>query len=105
MVAGRRRRPGPHYYVGPVADSRTPCCQQWTDTGCFHVINRGHNRETIFADDADKRFFFDLIARYQRRCPQLSPFTKDFRPDAGAGRAERQTAIAAWKAWWSDQKK
>jgi hypothetical protein len=30
---------------------------------------------------------------------------KDFGPDAGASRAERQAAIAAWKAWWSKQKK
>jgi hypothetical protein len=30
---------------------------------------------------------------------------KDFGPDAGAGNAERQAAIAAWKAWWSKQKK
>jgi hypothetical protein len=30
---------------------------------------------------------------------------RDFGPDAGASRAERQAAIAAWKAWWSKQKK
>jgi hypothetical protein len=30
---------------------------------------------------------------------------KDFGPDAGAGRAERRDAIAAWKAWWSKQKR
>jgi hypothetical protein len=41
--------------TGEPSDARTPRCQQCTDTACFHAINRGQNRETIFADDAGKR--------------------------------------------------
>jgi YD repeat-containing protein len=51
-------------------DEREPRCLQWTDTGCFHVINRGHNRDIIFTDDEDRHFFLGLLARYQQRCPQ-----------------------------------
>ncbi len=35
----------------------------------FHVFNRGHNRETVFADDTDRRCFLDLVARYQKALP------------------------------------
>ncbi len=41
--------------------------QQWTEAACYHVMNRGHNRETIFSDDEDRRQFLGLLARYQER--------------------------------------
>ena len=46
---------------------RTPRKQQWTDEACYHVMNRGHNREQIFGDDDDRRHFLDLLARYRDR--------------------------------------
>jgi REP element-mobilizing transposase RayT len=46
---------------------RTPRKQQWTDEACYHVMNRGHNRERIFGDDDDRRQFLRLLARYQER--------------------------------------
>jgi putative transposase len=32
-------------------------------------MNRGHNRETVFADADDRRAFLGLLARYQKRYP------------------------------------
>ncbi len=46
---------------------RTPRKQQWTDEACYHVMNRGHNRERIFGDDDDRRQFLRLLVRYQER--------------------------------------
>ena len=41
--------------------SRTPRRQQWTDEACYHVMNRGHNRERIFGDDDDRRHFLRVM--------------------------------------------
>jgi REP element-mobilizing transposase RayT len=30
-------------------------------------MNHGHNRETVFADDEDRLYFLDLLARYRER--------------------------------------
>ena len=46
---------------------RTPRKQQWTEEACYHVMNRGHNRERIFGDDDDRRHFLGLLARYRER--------------------------------------
>jgi putative transposase len=40
---------------------------QWTDAACYHVINRGHARETLFHDDDDRRRFLELLASYRDR--------------------------------------
>ena len=40
-----------------------PRKQQWTEEACYHVMNRGHNRERIFGDDDDRRHFLGLLAR------------------------------------------
>ena len=47
--------------------SRSPRRQPWTDEACYHVMNRGHNREQIFGDDDDRRHVLLLLARYQKR--------------------------------------
>jgi putative transposase len=39
----------------------------WTRAACYHVLNRGHARETIFHDDDDRRHFLVLLARYRDR--------------------------------------
>jgi len=39
----------------------------WTTAACYHVLNRGHARETIFHDDDDRRRFLELLARYRDR--------------------------------------
>ncbi len=39
----------------------------WTEAACYHVMGRGHNRETVFADDADRAHFLKLVARYRDR--------------------------------------
>jgi len=46
---------------------RVPRCLPLVAAVCFHLINRGHNREVIFADDEDRRVFLDLLARYGDR--------------------------------------
>ena len=46
---------------------RAPRRQQWADAACYHVMNRGHNRETVFADDEDRAYFLGLLARYRER--------------------------------------
>jgi putative transposase len=40
---------------------------QFTDDAAYHVLSRGHNRETIFADADDCRYFLALLARYRQR--------------------------------------
>lgn len=46
---------------------RVPRCQQHTGSACYHVMNRGHNREVVFHDDEDRVFFLHLLARYRNR--------------------------------------
>ena len=40
---------------------------RWTDAACYHVLNRGHARETIFHDDEDRSQFLRLLGRYRER--------------------------------------
>ena len=40
---------------------------QWSEEACFHLMNRGHNREPVFADDEDRRAYVELVARYRDR--------------------------------------
>ena len=46
---------------------RMPRSLQWSDDACFHLMNRGHNREPVFADDEDRFAFLYLLARYRDR--------------------------------------
>jgi putative transposase len=52
---------------GELAMTRRARRLQWTEAACYHVINRGHNRETVFANDEDRRYFLHLLDRYRRR--------------------------------------
>ncbi len=36
---------------------------------CYHVMNRGNNRTTIFYDDEDYRYFEALLSRAKKRLP------------------------------------
>ena len=40
---------------------------QWSSAGCYHIMSRGHNRETIFLADDDRRHFLNLLQRYRDR--------------------------------------
>src|SRR5437588_12174551 len=46
---------------------RAPRRSLWTDAAYYHVLNRGHARETIFHDDQDRGYFLQLLARYRDR--------------------------------------
>jgi putative transposase len=46
---------------------RSPRWLQLTHDAAYHVMNRGHNRETVFTDDADRRYFLSLLQRYRQR--------------------------------------
>jgi putative transposase len=46
---------------------RRPRWMQLADGAAYHVFNRGHNREAIFADPADLSYFLHLLARYRQR--------------------------------------
>jgi putative transposase len=46
---------------------RLPRRWQWTEAACYHVMDRGHNRETVFAADADRAHFLKPVARYRDR--------------------------------------
>lgn len=35
---------------------------------CYHLMNRGINRGAIFKDDADRRYFTDLVKDYKDAC-------------------------------------
>jgi putative transposase len=39
---------------------------QWSEAACYHVLNRGHARETGFHDDQDRSRFLHLLARYRQ---------------------------------------
>jgi putative transposase len=47
--------------------SRIPRRHQWASEACYHLMNRGHDRAAIFADDEDRHAFLGLVQRYQRR--------------------------------------
>jgi len=44
-----------------------PRTQRLTQAACYHVIDRGHNREAIFHDAEDCAYFLGLLARYGKR--------------------------------------
>jgi putative transposase len=44
---------------------RVPRRLQWAREACFHLMDRGHDRQPIFADDADRCAFLDLVRRYR----------------------------------------
>ena len=46
---------------------RKPRWLQLADDAAYHVMSRGHNRETIFGDGHDHRHFLKLLARYRSR--------------------------------------
>jgi putative transposase len=35
---------------------------------CYHLFNRGINRQAIFRSDADRKVFTDLVREYKERC-------------------------------------
>jgi putative transposase len=39
----------------------------WTGGACYHVLNRGHGRERVFHDDADRAHFLRPLRRYRDR--------------------------------------
>lgn len=39
--------------------------RKYGNTGCYHVIMRGNNRETIFYDDNDRLFFISRLQKYK----------------------------------------
>src|SRR5258708_2433025 len=46
---------------------RIPRRFQWASEACFHLMNRGHNREPIFPDNDDREAFLGLLGRYGSR--------------------------------------
>ena len=52
---------------GGLAIPRIPRRHLWSDAACYHILNRGHNRTAIFADDEDRTVFLGLLARYRQR--------------------------------------
>jgi hypothetical protein len=47
--------------------ARLPRRLQWAQAACYHLMDRGHNRDTVFYDDQDRQRFLDLVARSQKR--------------------------------------
>ena len=35
---------------------------------CYHITNRGINRQQIFMDDADRNYFVELVKEYKSEC-------------------------------------
>ena len=46
---------------------RSPRRVLWNEAACYHIMNRGQNRATLFTDDEDFAYFCTLLARYGRR--------------------------------------
>jgi hypothetical protein len=55
------------FTVNEDAAPRSPRRVLWNEAACYHVMNRGQNRATLFADDQDFEYFCALLARYGRR--------------------------------------
>ena len=53
---------------------RTPRKFQEAPSACYHLMNRGHNREAVLADSEDRQYFLNLVGRYQKRFPALQLF-------------------------------
>ena len=49
---------------------RVPRRSQVVQGTYYHLMNRGHNREVLFRDDVDYRYFLTLLCRYQGRFTQ-----------------------------------
>ena len=47
--------------------SRVPCKRRLGQSACYHVIDRGHNREAVFKDAEDCGSFLRLLGRYAKR--------------------------------------
>lgn len=67
---------------------RTPRRFQLADDVCYHRINRGHNRETVFRDDPDR-----LASRCGRR-RRISPSAA--RPSRATAPEESRSAASRW---------
>ena len=63
MVHGPQQRPS----VGGSHAAPPAGCTLWNEAACYHVMNRGQNRRTLFADEGDLASFVGLLARYGRR--------------------------------------
>jgi len=48
---------------------RTPRSSRHAPDACFHVLNRGHARETLFHDPDDFAYFLQLLDRYAESAP------------------------------------
>lgn len=46
---------------------RLPRRMQWAREACYHLMDRGHDRQPIFADEDDYRAFLGLVTRYRGR--------------------------------------
>jgi REP element-mobilizing transposase RayT len=46
---------------------RQPRWLQLADDAAYHVMSRGHNREVLFAEAADFRYFLGLVGGYLQR--------------------------------------
>jgi putative transposase len=46
--------------------ARKPRWLQLGEDAGYHIMSRGHNRETLFADDQDFEHFLALLARYRK---------------------------------------
>ena len=69
--------------------ARTPRKFQEGPSACYHVMNRGHNREAVFGDADDSRYFLGLLSRYQKRFPlQGKKGTRTFSVDTKTARRE-----------------
>jgi hypothetical protein len=66
---------------------RSPRRQQWAEEACYHVLNRGHNRDAVFADDADCGRFLALLARSRFRLSHSSLRTDPIPASSNSRRA------------------
>jgi hypothetical protein len=67
LVASRRER--------IAAMTRKPRCWQWTKAACYHLMNCGHDRETVVGDDAARLYLVDVLAAnpwYEELSPEPS---------------------------------
>jgi len=61
------KRNHPLHLFGVRRIPRKPRYLLWSKEACYHIFNRGHNREVVFRQDDDRCFFLELWQRYRDR--------------------------------------
>jgi hypothetical protein len=74
---------------------------RWTEAACYHILNRGHARETVFHDDHDRGEFLDrlLLPPDFENVPETNAPPSCTAGDSGASRTRSKPATKVDNSW------